>query len=98
MRTKRFFQGMLRALCCLVAVALLPWQTARAADITVTATSDVLGAAGGNCGAVTPLLLPGPDGVTSLREAMCAANNSPGPDTIQFGIPGCESGCTIQSK
>jgi hypothetical protein len=70
-------------------------QTARAADITVTTTADDLDAAG-SCGAVTVPSLPGPDGVTSLREAMCAANNNAGPDTIQFDIPGCGGGCTIQ--
>lgn len=96
MRTKRSVQRMIKRFGWIVAVALLPWQTARAADITVTTTSDVLDAGGGNCGAVTPLLLPGPDGMTSLREAMCAANNNSGPDTIQFDIPGCGSGCTIQ--
>jgi uncharacterized repeat protein (TIGR01451 family) len=96
MRTWRFFQGMIKPFCWIVVFALLPWHTARADDITVITTSDALDAAGGSCGAVTALLLPGPDGVTSLREAMCAANNNAGPDTIQFDIPGCESGCTIQ--
>ena len=54
MHTKRFLQGMLRALCCLIALALLPWQTARAADITVTTTPDVLDVASESCGASTP--------------------------------------------
>ncbi len=31
--------------------------------------------------------LPGPDGRVSFREAVLAANNTPGPDTIAFAIP-----------
>lgn len=31
--------------------------------------------------------LPGPDGVVSLREAIIAANNTPGPQFIGFNIP-----------
>ena len=31
--------------------------------------------------------LPGPDGKTTLREAIIAANNTTGPHTIQFNIP-----------
>lgn len=31
--------------------------------------------------------LPGPDGKVSFREAVTAANNTPGPDTIAFAIP-----------
>lgn len=31
--------------------------------------------------------LPGPDGVISFREAVLAANNTPGPQTIEFAIP-----------
>jgi uncharacterized repeat protein (TIGR01451 family) len=93
MRTKLFITILILAL----ALSGPPGeQTARAADITVTTTADDLDAAEGSCGAITILSLPGPDGVTSLREAMCAANNNAGPDTIQFDIPGCESGCTIQ--
>lgn len=38
--------------------------------------------------ALDPTLLPGPDGEVSLREAICAANGNPGPDTIEFNIPG----------
>jgi CSLREA domain-containing protein len=40
MGTKRFFRRMIRPFCWIVAVALLPWPTARAADVTVTTTSD----------------------------------------------------------
>jgi parallel beta-helix repeat protein len=31
--------------------------------------------------------LPGPDGLVSLREAVTAANNTPGPQSIHFAIP-----------
>jgi hypothetical protein len=31
--------------------------------------------------------LPGPDGLVSFREAVTAANNTPGPQTIAFAIP-----------
>ena len=31
--------------------------------------------------------LPGPDGAITLREAVTAANNTPGPQTIAFAIP-----------
>jgi hypothetical protein len=79
-------------------------RPARAATITVDTTSDVLDAAG-SCGAVTFASLPGPDGNISLREAVCAASNDVGADTINFDgslagqtiiITGT-SGLTIQS-
>jgi len=31
--------------------------------------------------------LPGPDGLVTIREAVTAANNTPGPQTIAFAIP-----------
>jgi hypothetical protein len=65
----------------------------------VDTTNDVLDAAGGICNDVTIVSLPGFDGVISLREAICAANNNSGPDTILFNITsGCGAGgvCTIQ--
>lgn len=34
--------------------------------------------------------LPGPDGEVSFREALAAANNTPGPQTIKFAIPQSE--------
>lgn len=68
------------ALALTVVTEWLP--PAEAASITVTTTTDVLDAAG-SCDAVTILSLPGPDGVISLREAMCAANNNAGPDAIR---------------
>jgi hypothetical protein len=68
-------------------MALLPVRTTQAAMITVTTNNDVLDAAA-NCAAVTVASLPGPDGVISLREAMCAANTNAGADPIIFNIPG----------
>jgi len=38
-------------------------------------------------GAQTFAQLPGPDGRISLREAVTAANNTPGPQSIHFAIP-----------
>ncbi len=38
-------------------------------------------------GAQTVADLPGPDGHITLREAVTAANNTPGPQTIAFAIP-----------
>jgi hypothetical protein len=54
------------------------------ATITVTSTADVLDANAGNCSTMTIASLPGPNGVTSLREAVCAANNTAGADTISL--------------
>jgi putative surface-exposed virulence protein len=76
-------------------VASVPAQPTYAATITVDTTDDVRDAAA-SCSAVTIDSLPGPDGLTSLREAMCAANNHPGPDSIHFNITGCGGVCTIQ--
>lgn len=57
------------------------------AAITVTTTADTLDAAGA-CASVTVASLPGPDGQTSLREAVCAANSNPGADSITFSVNG----------
>src|SRR5256714_2242741 len=61
-------------------------RAAGAAVITVTTAADRADA-GFDCAGLTPDLLPGPDGVVSLREAICAANAHPGPDTITFALP-----------
>jgi hypothetical protein len=52
-------------------------------DATVTTIDDVvdLGGAG------TLADLPGPDGLVSFREALTAANNTPGPQRVAFNIP-----------
>jgi hypothetical protein len=56
------------------------------ATITVTTTNDTLDA-GATC-PFTIASLPGPDGVVSLREAVCAANGTAGNDIIQFSVNG----------
>lgn len=56
---------------------------AKAIGITVDTTSDAIDA--GACGAVVFADLPGVDGVISLREAICVANNEPGADSVLFG-------------
>src|SRR5688572_14946668 len=70
-------------------VLLLVWLSAplaQAAEITVTTDAPVRDA--GACGVLDIADLPGPDGVTGLAEAICAANNSAGLDTIL--LPGGE--------
>ena len=96
MRRKRFW---IVSLVLALALAGVVAQPTYADDIAVDTTNDVLDAAAGICSAVTIASLPGPDGVISLREAICAANNNSGPDTILFNITsGCGAGgvCTIQ--
>ena len=74
---------------CFFTVALLSLcaVAAKAVTIPVTTTADVRDAAG-TCLAVTIGSLPGPDGVTSLREAVCAANSTAASDTITFSVNG----------
>ncbi|MFV2071845.1 MAG: hypothetical protein ACC742_04225 [Thermoanaerobaculales bacterium] len=77
-------------------------KTTVLASVVVDSTTDVLD---GTTTSIAELIAnPGGDGVISLREAITAANNTPGMDTIDFNIPvatdpGCDavSGvCTIQ--
>jgi hypothetical protein len=57
-----------------------------AATVTVTSTTDV---SDGNTSSISALIAsPGPDGVISLREAITAANNTLGANTISFNIGG----------
>jgi PKD repeat protein len=56
---------------------------AEGGKIIVNTTSDVEDF--GSTKTITDL--PGPDGVVSLREAVTAANNTTGPNTIAFNIP-----------
>lgn len=58
--------------------------------LTVDTTADTFDVGGGKaCGTVVSGDLPGGgDGRISLREAICAANNTAGDDAITFGLPG----------
>jgi dockerin type I repeat protein/parallel beta helix pectate lyase-like protein len=71
-----------------IAVFLLNAPAARSANIFVTTTADGIDAGGSTCAGVTIGLLPGPGGQTTLREAVCAANNNFGPDVIFFNLNG----------
>jgi len=71
------------ALSLTLVVTLSLSGTAHADSFTVDTAEDSLDAAV-DCGSVTAGSLPGPDGKTSLREAICAANNNSGPDSIAF--------------
>jgi hypothetical protein len=75
------------ALVLALALSSLPGGHAAAYTITVDTTSAALDAAGGVCSSITYASLPGGDTVTSLPEAICAANNESGADTIEFDIP-----------
>ena len=55
-----------------------------AASVTVNSTTDV---ADGDTSSIANLIAnPGADGVISLREALLASNNTPGPNLITFSI------------
>ncbi|MCP5144159.1 MAG: DUF4347 domain-containing protein [Gammaproteobacteria bacterium] len=70
------------------------WQ-GTLATITVDSNSDV---ADGQTSSVAALIVgPGADNRISLREAITAANNSPGPDTIIFNVPGVTAVITVTS-
>jgi hypothetical protein len=79
-------------LLCLVAA--LGTAVSSPDTITVDSTTDVLDAAG-DCGDVDIGDLPGSDTKTSLREAICAANNNAGSDTIAFNIPLTDTGYQV---
>ncbi len=70
------------SLLALVAIA----GAAHAQPIVVNTLEDVYDTGT----AATVADLPGPDGVISMREATYAANNTPGPHTIEFAIPTAE--------
>jgi S-layer homology domain len=83
-----------RALLALVLALSLGWTTGLspasvgAAGIVVTTTADTIDASA-ICDDVMISNLPGPgDGLVSLREAICAANNTAGDDVITFNLPG----------
>ncbi len=86
--THKFTKGLhlffIAALLAGLAVIGAPVPVAHAAGITVDTTADAVDANSGNCAGMTIADLPGADNVTSLREAICAANNTAGADTILF--------------
>ena len=75
---------------CVISLCLSGWSfvsSASAATIVVTTNLDVVDPpfnAGGLCGSGTVADLPGADGKVSLREAIIAANNTPGSKSITF--------------
>ncbi|MCB1808354.1 MAG: hypothetical protein KDJ99_25345, partial [Candidatus Competibacteraceae bacterium] len=77
---KKIQQGTVLLIFLVLALSQGQLAPAYAAGIVVDTTGDVLDA--NSCAGMAPGDLPGPDNVTSLREAICAANNNPGPDTI----------------
>ncbi len=88
--THRFIRGVhlfcIATLLAGMALSVAPPKAAYAADnINVTADSaDVLDANSGDCATMTidDLANDNPNGETSLREAICAANNTAGADVI----------------
>jgi hypothetical protein len=88
--------------CAVLLTALLligwPAASALAAPITVDTTSDAIDANGGVCAGLTIASLPGPGGTTSLREAICAANNTAGDDTITFASSTNGTATTLGSQ
>ena len=77
-------QGIVLLLAALL-IAFSPSSPAYAASITVTTTADTIDAAA-SCAAVTLAALPGPDGQTSLREALCAANSNANSDIVTLSV------------
>lgn len=57
-------------------------------NLSVTTLNDVIDAHGGNCIGLNKADLPGPDGLISLREAICLANNSADKYDIHFSVNG----------
>ena len=69
-------------------------DVAWAASVSVNSTTDV---SDGDTSSIANLIANrGADGVISLREAIEAANNTAGSDSIAFNISGCGGVCTIQ--
>src|ERR1700736_6167900 len=85
----------------LLVVSSFAFVAADAATINVTSgasTYDLSVA----CTAATIANLPGPDGVTTLNEAICAANNTAGADTLvlagDVSLDAAFSGSTVVGK
>jgi len=92
MRQKRFW---IVVLAVALVMSPLPGKHAVwAGTVIVNSTTDV---SDGDTSSVGNLIAnPGTDGAISLREAIEAANNTPGSDAIAFNIPDCGGVCTIQ--
>jgi hypothetical protein len=88
MHTYRITSGLVTVLamvCCLALVAFASPAVAKTIVVTTLAdTADPPFDANGLCGTGTVSDLPGADGLISLREAISAANTTPGADTITF--------------
>ena len=69
-------------LLVMISILFLAISPVFAAGITVDTTTDLIDANGGSCIGMTIAALPGADGLTSLREAICAANGTAGADVI----------------
>ena len=83
-----------RLLLAVLLVSMLAFHnvaSAQTVTIVVNSTSDLEDFGG----AKTSSDLPGPDGLVSFREAVTAANNTPGPNTIAFNIPITDPGFGI---
>src|SRR5262249_43295246 len=83
------FIAILATACCLVLGGLASPTLAK--DIVVTTLADTADPPfddDGLCGTGTVSDLPGADGKVSLREAVIAANNTKGADTITFSTGG----------
>jgi hypothetical protein len=75
--------------CCLALGAVASPAAAKTIVVTtLTDTADPPFNADGPCGVGTISDLPGADGLVSLREAVIAANNTNGADTITFATGG----------
>ena len=80
-------QTVIRILSAAAACAISSASLASGETITVNLALDDFMDFGG---AQRVADLPGPDGGITLREAVTAANNTPGPQTIRFAIPTSE--------
>jgi hypothetical protein len=89
------FIAVLVIVCCLLLGGFA--SPAAAKTIVVTTLDDIANPpfdADGTCGTGTLSDLPGTDGLISLREAIIAANNTSGTDTITFA-PNLSSGTIV---
>jgi hypothetical protein len=82
---------------CVLSLCLSGWSLVSpvsAATVVVTTNLDIANPpfnTGGLCGSGTVADLPGADGKVSLREAIIAANNTPGEKSITFALSPSDS-------